>query len=106
MVIFAVLIFVFLRSIEGFSTSSKTCTYDATKMCKPALMTAEFSTVSFLLGAVTSVHASQQVQPQRRGERSRSERSGMVNKKNKKLPPLSRYVSERSNSYLLFCLCV
>ncbi|KAM0020626.1 putative inorganic diphosphatase [Helianthus debilis subsp. tardiflorus] len=55
MVIFAVLIFVFLGSVEGFSTSSKTCTYDTTKMCKPALMTAVFSTVSFLLGAITSV---------------------------------------------------
>ncbi|KAJ0535847.1 hypothetical protein HanIR_Chr09g0435071 [Helianthus annuus] len=48
----------------------------------------------------------QQVQPQRRGEGSRNERSGMANKKIKKLPPLSRYVSECTNSYLLFCLCV
>lgn len=55
MVIFAVLIFVFLGSVESFSTSSKVCTYDTTKMCKPALMTAVFSTVSFILGAVTSV---------------------------------------------------
>ncbi|KVH93751.1 Pyrophosphate-energised proton pump [Cynara cardunculus var. scolymus] len=55
MVIFAGLIFVFLGSVEGFSTSSQVCTYDATKMCKPALMTAVFSTVSFVLGAITSV---------------------------------------------------
>ncbi|GKD98955.1 pyrophosphate-energized vacuolar membrane proton pump-like protein [Tanacetum coccineum] len=55
MVFFAVLIFVFLGSVEGFSTSSQVCTYDTTKMCKPALMTAVFSTVSFVLGAVTSV---------------------------------------------------
>ncbi|PWA48561.1 Pyrophosphate-energised proton pump [Artemisia annua] len=55
MVIFAVLIFVFLGSVEGFSTSSQVCTYDTTRMCKPALFTAVFSTVSFVLGAVTSV---------------------------------------------------
>nr|GEV76643.1 pyrophosphate-energized vacuolar membrane proton pump-like [Tanacetum cinerariifolium] len=55
MVFFAVLIFVFLGSVEGFSTSSQVCSYDTTKMCKPALMTAVFSTVSFVLGAVTSV---------------------------------------------------
>ncbi|CAI0542674.1 unnamed protein product, partial [Linum tenue] len=55
MVAFAVLIFVFLGSVDGFSTSHQVCTYDATKMCKPALATAAFSTISFLLGAVTSV---------------------------------------------------
>ncbi|XP_050374962.1 pyrophosphate-energized vacuolar membrane proton pump-like [Argentina anserina] len=55
MVAFAILIFVFLGSVEGFSTSSHTCANDETKMCKPALATAVFSTVSFLLGAITSV---------------------------------------------------
>lgn len=55
MVAFAILIFLFLGSVEGFSTSSRPCTYDETKMCKPALATAIFSTVSFLLGAITSV---------------------------------------------------
>ncbi|CAB4288699.1 unnamed protein product [Prunus armeniaca] len=55
MVAFAVLIFVFLGSVEGFSTSSRPCTYDQTKICKPALATAIFSTISFLLGAITSV---------------------------------------------------
>ncbi|KAL9681936.1 hypothetical protein QQ045_013728 [Rhodiola kirilowii] len=55
MVAFAVLIFLFLGSVEGFSTSSQTCTYDKTRMCKPALATAIASTISFLLGAVTSV---------------------------------------------------
>ncbi|KVI11691.1 Pyrophosphate-energised proton pump [Cynara cardunculus var. scolymus] len=55
MVAFAVLIFVFLGSVEGFSTSSQQCTYDSSKLCKPALATAIFSTISFLLGAITSV---------------------------------------------------
>lgn len=55
MVAFAILIFVFLGSVEGFSTKPQTCTYDITRMCKPALATAAFSTLSFVLGAVTSV---------------------------------------------------
>eukprot|EP00257_Ricinus_communis_P015809 XP_015573795.1 pyrophosphate-energized vacuolar membrane proton pump [Ricinus communis] len=55
MVAFAILIFLFLGSVEGFSTKSRPCTFDSQKTCKPALATAIFSTVSFLLGAVTSV---------------------------------------------------
>ena len=55
MVAFAILIFLFLGSVEGFSTKSQPCTYDQSKMCKPALATAAFSTISFLLGAVTSI---------------------------------------------------
>nr|GMD86500.1 pyrophosphate-energized vacuolar membrane proton pump-like [Ipomoea batatas] len=55
MVAFAILIFVFLGSVEGFSTNSQPCTYDETKLCKPALATIVFSTISFLLGALTSV---------------------------------------------------
>ncbi|KAK6139579.1 hypothetical protein DH2020_026681 [Rehmannia glutinosa] len=55
MIAFAILIFLFLGSVEGFSTKSQSCTYDKEKLCKPALATAIFSTVSFLLGAVTSV---------------------------------------------------
>ncbi|KAF3789054.1 Pyrophosphate-energized vacuolar membrane proton pump [Nymphaea thermarum] len=55
MVAFAVLIFLFLGSVEGFSSKSRPCTYSKDKMCKPALANAIFSTVSFLLGAVTSV---------------------------------------------------
>ncbi|KAE8714679.1 Pyrophosphate-energized vacuolar membrane proton pump 1 [Hibiscus syriacus] len=55
MIAFAILIFLFLGSVEGFSTKSQPCTYDKEKTCKPALATAIFSTVSFLLGAVTSV---------------------------------------------------
>ncbi|CAN4096566.1 unnamed protein product [Withania somnifera] len=55
MVAFAILIFLFLSSVEGFSTKNQACTYDSSKMCKPALATAVFSTISFWLGAVTSV---------------------------------------------------
>ncbi|KAL2936205.1 Pyrophosphate-energized vacuolar membrane proton pump 1 [Bienertia sinuspersici] len=55
MVAFAVLIFLFLGSVEGFSTKSQPCTYSPLKQCKPALATALFSTISFVLGAVTSV---------------------------------------------------
>ncbi|KAF7152820.1 hypothetical protein RHSIM_Rhsim01G0057200 [Rhododendron simsii] len=40
--------------INGFSTESRPCTYDSTRMCKPALSSAVFSTISFLFGAVTS----------------------------------------------------
>ena len=55
MVIFAVLIFLFLGSVEGFSTKGQPCTYSKGKTCKPALFNAIFSTVAFLLGAITSV---------------------------------------------------
>ncbi|AQL01639.1 vacuolar proton pump homolog1 [Zea mays] len=55
MAIFAVVIFLFLGSVEGFSTKSQPCTYSKDKYCKPALFTALFSTVSFLLGAITSL---------------------------------------------------
>ncbi|WVZ73260.1 hypothetical protein U9M48_021588 [Paspalum notatum var. saurae] len=55
MSIFAVVIFVFLGSVEGFSTKTHPCTYSKDRECKPALFNALFSTVSFLLGAITSV---------------------------------------------------
>ncbi|XP_048131267.1 LOW QUALITY PROTEIN: pyrophosphate-energized vacuolar membrane proton pump [Rhodamnia argentea] len=55
MIAFAMLIFLFLGSVEGFSTKSQPCTYDPSRMCKPALYTAIFSTVSFLLGGFTSI---------------------------------------------------
>ncbi|KAI6689889.1 hypothetical protein NL676_026717 [Syzygium grande] len=56
MIAFAILIFLFLGSVEGFSTKSQPCTHDPSRMmCKPALNTAIFSTVSFLLGAFTSI---------------------------------------------------
>ncbi|XP_072952631.1 pyrophosphate-energized vacuolar membrane proton pump-like [Typha angustifolia] len=55
MLAFAVLIFLFLGSVEGFSTKSQPCTYSKDKYCKSALANAIFSTVSFLLGAITSL---------------------------------------------------
>ncbi|KAG5523279.1 hypothetical protein RHGRI_035188 [Rhododendron griersonianum] len=55
MIAFAILIFLFLGSVESFSTKSRPCTYNPHEMCKPALATAVFSTVSFLFGAITSV---------------------------------------------------
>ncbi|RRT48813.1 hypothetical protein B296_00035974 [Ensete ventricosum] len=55
MVVFAILIFIFLGSVEGFSTKSQPCTYSKDRTCKPALANAIFSTLSFLLGAVTSI---------------------------------------------------
>lgn len=55
MVAFAVLIFLFLGSVEGFSTKSQPCTYSKDRYCKPALANAGFSTVAFLLGAITSL---------------------------------------------------
>lgn len=57
MVIFAILIFVFLGTVDGFSTKTRPCTYSKDTTCKPALATALFSTVSFLLGAITSLVA-------------------------------------------------
>ncbi|KAL3736838.1 hypothetical protein ACJRO7_025725 [Eucalyptus globulus] len=55
MIAFAILIFLFLGSFERFSTKNQPCTYDPSRMCKPAVGTAVFSTVSFLLGAFTSI---------------------------------------------------
>ncbi|RRT51860.1 hypothetical protein B296_00032960 [Ensete ventricosum] len=55
MVAFAVLIFLFLGSVEGFSTKAQPCAYSKDKYCKPALANAGFSTISFLLGATTSL---------------------------------------------------
>jgi inorganic pyrophosphatase len=53
--IFAILIFLFLGSVEGFSTKSQPCHYSKDKTCKPALANAIFSTIAFVLGAVTSL---------------------------------------------------
>lgn len=55
MVVFGAIIFLFLGSVKGFSTESEPCTYSQGKLCKPALANAIFSTVAFLLGALTSV---------------------------------------------------
>lgn len=54
-VCFGLLIFLFLGSVEGFSTKQQPCNYDTAKMCKPALANALFSTIAFVLGAFTSV---------------------------------------------------
>ncbi|CAA7409843.1 unnamed protein product [Spirodela intermedia] len=55
MVAFAVLVFLFLGSVEGFSTEDQPCTYSKDKVCKPAVANALFSTIAFLLGATTSL---------------------------------------------------
>ncbi|KAL1126745.1 hypothetical protein V6Z11_A13G131700 [Gossypium hirsutum] len=53
--VFGVIIFLFLGSVKGFSTKSEPCTYNKGNTCKPALANAVFSTIAFLLGALTSV---------------------------------------------------
>lgn len=40
MIAFAILIFLFLGSVEGFSTKAQPCTYDPLKTCKLALAAA------------------------------------------------------------------
>ncbi|KAK1374038.1 H(+)-exporting diphosphatase [Heracleum sosnowskyi] len=54
-VVFAVVIFLFLGSVNSFSTKSQTCIYNKSEQCKPALANALFTTIAFLLGALTSV---------------------------------------------------
>ncbi|GMH10985.1 hypothetical protein Nepgr_012826 [Nepenthes gracilis] len=41
--------------MESFSTSSQPCAYDKILMCKPNLAMASFSTISFLVDAITSM---------------------------------------------------
>ncbi|KAF2307302.1 hypothetical protein GH714_026184 [Hevea brasiliensis] len=53
--VFGAIIFLFLGSVKGFSTKSEPCTYSKGNLCKPALANAIFSTIAFLLGALTSV---------------------------------------------------
>ncbi|KAF6175575.1 hypothetical protein GIB67_005067 [Kingdonia uniflora] len=53
--VFNILIFLFLGSVEGFSSKLQPCTFNKDKMCKSALAHAAFSTVAFVLGAITSV---------------------------------------------------
>ena len=53
--IFATIIFLFLGSVKSFSTKSEPCTYNKGNICKPALANALFTTIAFLLGALTSV---------------------------------------------------
>ncbi|KAE9445846.1 hypothetical protein C3L33_22263, partial [Rhododendron williamsianum] len=54
---FGAIIFLFLGSVNGFSTKSQPCTYNVGNQCKPALANAFFTTVAFLLGSLTSVIA-------------------------------------------------
>ncbi|KAJ7513667.1 hypothetical protein O6H91_23G010100 [Diphasiastrum complanatum] len=53
MAIFSVFIFVFLGSVNGFSTKSVPCK-DGTGLCAPPVANALFSTIAFILGALTS----------------------------------------------------
>lgn len=53
--VFAIIIFLFLGSVENFSTSPQQCVYNTSEVCAPALVTAAFTTVAFILGVVTSV---------------------------------------------------
>ncbi|KAK4778442.1 hypothetical protein SAY86_005970 [Trapa natans] len=52
---FAANIFLFLSSVKGFSTEPQPCTYSPGSICKPAVANAAFSTLAFLLGALTSI---------------------------------------------------
>ena len=52
--IFSVIIFVFLASVGGFSFDRQPCDYDPAQSCPSSLANAFFSTVAFILGAVTS----------------------------------------------------
>ncbi|MCO5560495.1 hypothetical protein L7F22_014110 [Adiantum nelumboides] len=52
---FAVVIFLFLGSVENFSLSTQQCTYDSSQECTPALITAAFTTAAFAMGVLTSV---------------------------------------------------
>lgn len=50
--VFVAIIFLFLGSVKG--TQSEPCTYNRERICKPALANAIFSTITFLLAALTS----------------------------------------------------
>ncbi|XP_047339242.1 pyrophosphate-energized vacuolar membrane proton pump-like [Impatiens glandulifera] len=52
---FGALIFLFLGSVNGFSTQNQPCTYSKGNICKSSLANAFFTTLAFLLGAFTSV---------------------------------------------------
>ncbi|KAJ4820794.1 K(+)-insensitive pyrophosphate-energized proton pump [Rhynchospora pubera] len=55
MTFFAIVIFLFLGSVNSFSTKEQPCTYTQNQNCKSALANAFFTTIAFLLGAFTSV---------------------------------------------------
>ncbi|KAG6556101.1 hypothetical protein Mapa_002042 [Marchantia paleacea] len=54
MSLFSVIIFLFLGSVGGFSTKSVPCTHDSSEICSPPLANALFTTIAFILGALTS----------------------------------------------------
>ncbi|CAI5510142.1 unnamed protein product [Closterium sp. Naga37s-1] len=54
MAFFSVLVFLFLGSVNSFSTSWQPCTGNPSQLCAPSLANAFFTTVAFILGALTS----------------------------------------------------
>jgi hypothetical protein len=52
--IFSVIIFVFLASVGGFSFNRQPCDFDPAQSCPSSIANAFFSTVAFILGAITS----------------------------------------------------
>ncbi|KAJ7545167.1 hypothetical protein O6H91_09G110000 [Diphasiastrum complanatum] len=54
MAVFSVFIFLFLGSVGGFSTKWVSCKANPSELCAPPLANALFSTVAFILGALTS----------------------------------------------------
>jgi inorganic pyrophosphatase len=52
--IFSVIIFVFLASVGGFSFDRQPCDFDPLQSCPSSIANAFFSTVAFILGAITS----------------------------------------------------
>ncbi|KAH7302440.1 hypothetical protein KP509_23G073500 [Ceratopteris richardii] len=52
---FAIVIFIFLGSVENFSLSPRQCRYQMGQECAPALITAALTSCAFVLGVVTSV---------------------------------------------------
>jgi inorganic pyrophosphatase len=54
MSIFSVIIFVFLSSVGGFNLERVPCEYDTTQECPSTVAYAFFTTVAFILGALTS----------------------------------------------------
>ncbi|BBN09237.1 H+-translocating diphosphatase [Marchantia polymorpha subsp. ruderalis] len=54
MSLFSVIIFLFLGSVGGFSTDLVPCTHDSAELCSAPLANAIFTTIAFILGALTS----------------------------------------------------
>ncbi|CAI5515730.1 unnamed protein product [Closterium sp. Naga37s-1] len=54
MAFFSVLVFLFLGSVNSFSTAWQPCKDNPSQLCAPSLANAFFTTVAFILGALTS----------------------------------------------------